>query len=273
MRLSHIALPCLALTCLAPLAAADVRFGSLDNPTRSTIRVGVAATYFQTDTYLDGTTEKKWSDNLKQSGLAATVGFQPFDSLGLDAKLGTYKITAPADAGGDDEGLLDTIIGVTWRPISVAGMGLGLRGEAIIQGTYEPGFAEAPGLSANGGGLMAVLQGPIITASPVAVDVGAGGRAYGEGVPPEAVGWARAGVGLGATALWAGYTHTQSIGGHDFSEAGDPRDIHRVVGVADVSVSLAIIPTIQINAGVAQTVIGENKAEKTVYGLGAGFTF
>jgi hypothetical protein len=263
----------LALTPFLSLAAADVRFGSVDDPTRSTIRVGVAATYFTSDTYLDGTEKKTWSDDVEQTGLAATVGFQPFETLALEAKLGTFQRTGPDDAGGDEDGLLDSVVAATWRPISLGGLGLGLRGEAIIQGTYEPGFAEAPGNAANGAGLMAVLQGPVIPASPVSIDVGLGGRAYGEGVPPELVGWARAGIGLGATAVWVGFTHTESLSGHDFSEPGDPRDIHRVAGVADVSVSLAIIPTIQINAGVAKPLIGENKIEKTVFGLGAGFTF
>jgi hypothetical protein len=263
----------LSLVLAAPLAAAVVPQGSVDDPTYGSVRVGAGASYFSTDTYLDGTTKRKWSDDLQQTGLHASLGFQFLEDFGLDAKTGVFRIRAPLDAGGDQSGRLDTEVGVLWRPLKLGSLGFGLRGEGILQGTYEPGFAEAPGLAANGGGAMAVVQGPVVPGAPVSVDVGAGGRAYGEGVPSEFVGWARAGVGLGATALWAGYRHTQSLEGHDFSQPGDVRDIRRIVGLAELSASLAILPTLQLNAGVAATVIGRNKAEKIVVGAGAGFTF
>lgn len=256
-----------------PLTAAAVPQGSVDDPTYGTIRVGAGASYFSTDTYLAGTTKRKWSNDLQQTGLHATVGFQFLEDFGLDAKSGVFRIEAPIDAGGDSQGRLDTVVGVLWRPLKLGSLGFGLRGEAVLQGSYESGAAEAPGLAANGGGGMVVVQGPVFPASPVSIDVGAGARAYGEGVPSEGVAWARAGLGLGATAIWAGYSHTQSLTGHDFNQPGDARDIRRIVGLAELSASLAILPTLQLNAGVAATVVGRNKAEKIVVGAGAGFTF
>jgi hypothetical protein len=262
----------LALLLPLPLAAATDGPAAPTDADGPSFHLAAGYVHARATSYLAGTTKTALPAPLTRDEGTLAVGLRPIAALELVASSGVQR---QRDASGTHDARSDSVLAGEWRPLRSGGLSAGLRAEAILQGSYQPGGPTAPGPGANGGGAQAVAgwRGEAVIAW--AVQAGAGMRAWSEGVPEDAVGWLRASLAP-LPRLWfsAGYRHDQALSGHDYGQPGDPRDIARTAGVVDVAAAwgLPALP-LALDVGAARPVLGRNKLEETALRLGLSARF
>jgi hypothetical protein len=199
------------------------------------------------------------------------------DALALDAKLPFAKRTSGL---GDDSGLGDARLGITWRALdefSTAGAPtVSLRLGGIFAGDYEVQRPDSIGDGASGYEASVLVGKYFSRAFALRGELGV--RVRNEDVPNETFFTLGADVRVApGLTLSAAYTATRSSGSLDIGGPGfDPSKFQQVKeerDLASVGLSYAVARNVSLSGNIGRVTSGRNTSKADVYGLSVNIDF